>query len=143
MTKKSTPLLLDTHAWIWLATKVPGKFKPDLLHKLEEAAQGDLLRIAAITPWEIAVLHRKGRLRLSADPLEWVRNTIRLTRAQVIPLTPEIAIESERLPDPFHGDPADRMIVASTIATNSVLVTADRSILKFGDTGLVETLPCG
>jgi PIN domain nuclease of toxin-antitoxin system len=144
VTKKSLPpLLLDTHAWIWLATGTAGKFKPDLLRKLEDAAQSDMLRLSAITPWEIAVLHRKKRLRLSADPLDWVRSTMRLTRVQLVPLTPEIALESERLPELFHGDPADRIIVASAIATNSILVTADRRILKFSNAGQVETLACG
>jgi PIN domain nuclease of toxin-antitoxin system len=136
-------LLLDTHAWIWLAIGAKEKFKSSLLHKLEEAAQSDLLRISAITPWEIAVLHRKERLRLAEDPLDWIRSTMRLTRTQLVPMTPEIAVESERLPGLFHGDPADRIIVASTIATDSILVTADRRILKFSNVGHVETLACG
>ena len=137
------PVLLDTHVWIWLAGKAHDRIKPNLLRVLENAGQNDTLRISAITPWEIAILHRKNRLRLSEDPLDWVRSTIRLTRVQLVPLTPEIAVESERLPGSFHGDPSDRIIVASAIATNSVLVTADRSILKFSGAGHVETLACG
>lgn len=135
--------VLDTHAWIWLSVGARNRFKPGLIQKLEKAAEESALRISAITPWEIAVLHRKNRLRLLEDPLDWVRGTIRLSRVQVVPLTPEIAVGSENLPGSFHGDPADRIIVASAIATRSALVTADRDILRYGEKGYVSTQPCG
>jgi len=44
-------------------------------------------------------------------------------------LTPEIAVLSTRLPVIFHGDPADRLIVASTLSHNAVLVTKDQKII--------------
>jgi PIN domain nuclease of toxin-antitoxin system len=142
-TVKTEPLLLDTHAWIWLSIGDREKIRPSLFKKIEEAAENNILRISAISCWEIAVLHRKGRLRLSEDPFDWIRTTLRLTRVQSIPLTFEIAVESELLPGNFHGDPADRMIVASARASQSLLVTADRAIQKYCENGYLKVLPCG
>jgi PIN domain nuclease of toxin-antitoxin system len=140
---ESQVYLLDTHAWIWLATGAKDRFKPALIRSLEEAGEKWELRISAVTPWETSVLHRKKRLRLSGDPLFWIQTTIRLTRVQVVPLSPEIAVNSETLPGNFHGDPADRMIVACARATGSALVTADRQILKYCDENKIKTASCG
>ena len=45
-----------------------------------------------------------------------------------IPVDGEIAILSTRLAG-MHGDPADRLIVATALARGAVLVTADQKIL--------------
>ena len=47
----------------------------------------------------------------------------------LVPVDPDIAFDSANLPDGFHGDPADRLIVASYRKTDSTLVTRDRNIL--------------
>jgi PIN domain nuclease of toxin-antitoxin system len=44
------------------------------------------------------------------------------------PLTAEISLTSCRLPA-FHGDPADRMIVATAITMGLPLITADETII--------------
>ncbi|WP_438823534.1 PIN domain-containing protein [Alteromonas sp. P256] len=41
------------------------------------------------------------------------------------------AIESTRLPDEFHQDPADRMIVALARTLSAPLITADEKILNY------------
>ena len=48
----------------------------------------------------------------------------------LVPLHPEIAIASARLDD-FHGDPADRLIVATAQQAGATLVTADSKILAW------------
>lgn len=47
---------------------------------------------------------------------------------QVFPLTPGTAVESTRLPDPFHRDPAAQIIVATARLLDCPLVTADSQI---------------
>jgi PIN domain nuclease of toxin-antitoxin system len=49
-----------------------------------------------------------------------------------VPLTPEIALASSRLPQPFHGDPADRIIVATARSLGARVVTRDSKILEYG-----------
>jgi PIN domain nuclease of toxin-antitoxin system len=45
-------------------------------------------------------------------------------------LTAEIAVCAAGLPDPFHGDPIDRMIAATAIVGDCVLITHDDRIRK-------------
>jgi PIN domain nuclease of toxin-antitoxin system len=47
----------------------------------------------------------------------------------LVPLTPEIAIDSSRLPASFHGDPADRIILATAKRMGARHVTRDRKML--------------
>jgi PIN domain nuclease of toxin-antitoxin system len=50
----------------------------------------------------------------------------------VLPLTVDIAIESERLGESFPPDPADRLIVATARVHDLTLITSDRPIRKGG-----------
>ena len=54
-----------------------------------------------------------GRLTLPQDIAEWVGVALDYPGVRLIELTPAIAIESTRLPQPFHKDPADQMLVAT------------------------------
>jgi PIN domain nuclease of toxin-antitoxin system len=55
----------------------------------------------------------------------------------VLPLTVDVAIESEQLGDSFPPDPADRLIAATARVHDLTLITSDRSIRK---SGAVRTL---
>jgi PIN domain nuclease of toxin-antitoxin system len=55
-------------------------------------------------------------------------------------LSPEIAIESTRLPGDVHGDAADRMLIASARVLGAVLVTCDERILDYAASGHVRVL---
>ena len=59
---------------------------------------------------------------------------------RLLPLTPEIAVESSRLPGAIHADPVDRMIVATARSLGGVLVSCDRQLLDYGAQGFVSTL---
>lgn len=50
---------------------------------------------------------------------------------RLLELTPEIAIESTQLPQPFHKDPADQIIVATARSHNIPLVTCDAKIRAY------------
>ena len=71
------------------------------------------------------MLESKGRVRFEAGCLKWVKEALSAPGIQQFPLTPEIVIESTRLPGTFHGGPADRILVASARILNADLVTAD------------------
>lgn len=49
----------------------------------------------------------------------------------MFPVTTRIALDSVKL-EPFHADPADRLIVATALATGATLVTKDERIREFG-----------
>ncbi len=125
-------LLLDTHVWIWLVLGNPA-IKPALRKALKMASEEKRLLLSTISVWEVGMLTAKGRLILDLDPLDWVKEGLHDTRSKLTTITPRIAIQSSRLPGTFHGDPADRILVATARDQNAVLVTRDQKILKFGE----------
>lgn len=86
------------------------------------------------------MLEARGRISLSRPVDEWVRAALRAPGARLLDLSPEISIESTRLPDEPHGDPADRILVASARVTGARLVTRDRSILGYAESGHLSAL---
>ena len=131
MSKPERALLLDTHVWLWLMSR-EGNIKPSVIRAVEEAAHYGLVRVSAISVWEVAMLEAKGRIRLSKDCLSWVNEALCAPGLGLIPLTPEIAVESSRLPGAFHGDPADRILVATARRQGAIFLTRDEKILAYG-----------
>src|SRR5277367_1279305 len=101
------PLLLDTHVLIWL---IEGNMRLSVAVRetIENAAAGHSLFVSAITPWEIAMLVSKNRLLLNADVQDWIASALNEPGIRLLPLLPEIAVASTRLPWEMHQDPADR-----------------------------------
>lgn len=133
-------LLLDTHVWIWTAEPIPGKLSPSCVEKIRVAGRAGQLLISAISVWEVAILDAKQRILLSTGCHEWVREALRGPGIEFVDLTPEIAIDSTRLPEGFHADPADRILIATARNRNAVLVTADHAIIKYSHSKHVRVL---
>ena len=70
----------------------------------------------------------KGQLHLDTDLLSWRRAFLDAGISED-PVDGEIAVRAGLLPL-LHGDPADRLIVATALAGHE-LVTADRRILDW------------
>jgi PIN domain nuclease of toxin-antitoxin system len=135
-------LLLDTHVLVWLLEDSARIAEP--VHtQLQQAADEDRLLVSAITPWEIAMLVAKGRLRLAQDVEEWLNTALSLPGIHLVPLLPAISVASSRLPWEVHPDPADRILLASARHVDATLVTADRQLLAYGAQGCVKTLAPG
>jgi PIN domain nuclease of toxin-antitoxin system len=124
-------LLLDTHCWIWISDGRRDLFRPSSVQAIEEASQAGRLLLSVISVWELAMLESKGRLRLRKPRHEWVREALEAPGLSLVPLSPEIAVESTRLPGEFHGDPADRIIVATARSLSARLLTRDRRIILY------------
>lgn len=120
--------LLDTHAWIWAVLEHPrlGRRAHQLLHNL---ATSERIGLSAISLKEASWLLARGKVEVHATSWpDWLRNAASATSLEIVPLTVDVAIESERLPDSFPRDPADRMIAATARIHHLTLVTADRAI---------------
>ena len=74
------------------------------------------------------MLAAKNRIGLSMDVQVWIDLALQKEKVQIVPLSPEIAVLSSRLPGEFHGDPADRLIVATSLAYKALLVSKDSKI---------------
>jgi PIN domain nuclease of toxin-antitoxin system len=125
-------LLLDTHCWLWAQAGQTEKFSRQGRRIIERAAQTGDLRVSVISVWEIGMLEAKGRLDLKMSCAEWVNQALATPGLSLVPLTPEIAIESSRLPGKIHADPADRILLATARITGTRLLTADERLLAYG-----------
>jgi PIN domain nuclease of toxin-antitoxin system len=138
--KDGSPLLLvDTHTLIWMVEEAP-RLGVQAAEALNRAGWENRIAVSAITPWEIAVLVSKGRLQLGADVMQWIREALAKPGVQLVPLEPEIAVASTRLPFEMHIDPADRILVATARHLGATLVTADRALLELAGKGHFKVL---
>lgn len=115
--------VFDTHVWVWTAA---GDARAEKLRTFSGTAV-----VSAISQWEVSMLSMKGRLVLKPDEERWFSANL-APPVSLAPLTAEIALTSCRLSD-FHGDPADRIIVATAITMGIPLVTADERIIQWND----------
>ncbi len=120
--------LLDTHAWIWWVDHDP-RLGRRFLEALDGLPEGSRPAISDISLWEVATLVERGRLRFQVPFGEWLQAAAHPRTVLVMPITPVIAEEVASLPESFHRDPADRVIVATCRAHNMPLLTQDRMIL--------------
>jgi PIN domain nuclease of toxin-antitoxin system len=94
----------------------------------------DEMLLSAISPWEFCKLIEKQRLGISCNPQEWITRALAMPKLRIVPLTPELAYQSTILPQPFHGDPGDQIIVATARAENATIITKDKLIREYPHT---------
>jgi PIN domain nuclease of toxin-antitoxin system len=120
-------LLLDTHVWLHFVNGDP--IAKRALRAIQQAEDGALLHVSAISMWEIAMLASAKRVRLGLPTEKWLDVTLARLRATVVPLSARTATESAAVA--MHGDPADRLIVATAMVEDMRLATRDEQILEF------------
>jgi len=125
-------IVLDTHAWVWLASDPQQLGKAALRTIRKDRSRG----VAAVSCWEIAMLVARGRVELDRNPVAWMDDSLRAEDIELLPLTPAVAVASAQLHS-FGGDPADRLIVATALTHGAVLVTKDERIRA---SGVVKTV---
>lgn len=121
-------LLLDTHVWIWCQedTDRIGLQTKRLLLGTEHENY-----VSSISTLELARLVAAGTINMSIALREWVESAIRSIQAKTVDVSHEIAMEAYALPEPFHKDPADRLLVATARCKDLTLLTADDRILTY------------
>jgi PIN domain nuclease of toxin-antitoxin system len=138
-------VLLDTCAVIWLATAAP--MADDALAAITGAGATDALYVSPVSAWEIGMLSRprQGRpdpVQFLPDPKSWFRRFTSAPGIREAAFTPEIAIDASWLPGELHGDPADRLLIATARTLGCPIVTRDRKIINYGAAGFVRVVPC-
>lgn len=132
MSKSEKGILLDTHTWIWLFSGSK-EISNATIDRINEAGKKGKVFISVISVWELSMLVAKNRISLSKSIHQWVEASFSQPGVNLALLTPKIAIESSFLPGDFHGDPADRIIVATARSEDLVLLTRDKKILNYGE----------
>jgi len=79
----------------------------------------------------VAKLVEYSRLTLPCPVPEWFEQALSYPGIQLLDLTPQIAYESTRLPEGFHRDPADQIVVATARIQGISLLTLDAKILSY------------
>ena len=129
-------IILDTHIWVWWIHK--DDQLTDKIHKYIKEHEDYGLGISVISCWEVAKLVELNKLVLHCPINEWMNTAIAYPGIQVVELTPKIAIESTQLPDSFHRDPADQLIVATARIFDCPLLTVDDKILNYPHVKLLK-----
>lgn len=140
----SLALLLDTHAAIWLAE---GQLSEVVFARVVAAGLTDGVFLSPVSAWEVGLLARprangQPAVTFNPDPQTWFATLLSQVIIKEAPLTPKIAIDSSFLPGSFHGDPADRLLVATARNLNVPLLTRDQKILAYSAAGHVQTVCC-
>ena len=126
-------IVLDTHVLLWWANGTHDKLSSRARNQLAKAEKIDGgIIVSAISAWEIAVLVSKGRLTLAMDVDDWLGCAASLPGIRFVSVDRHTAAQSVRLPEPFHQDPADRIIVCTARGLNLPLVTRDKHIRAYG-----------
>jgi PIN domain nuclease of toxin-antitoxin system len=124
-------IVLDTHVLLWWANGSTGLLSTPALTALDTARSESQVLVSAITAWEIAMLVQNGRIELAFDLDVWLNTVRAIDRLRFVPIDPEIAVASVRLPGDLHRDPADRFIVATAHRFGAHLMTADEKLRAY------------
>ena len=131
-----TTALLDTHVLIWWLNDLT-RLSPQQKEVVEAATPDTPLHVSDISLWEVAMLQSLGRIRLALPQREWLDRAVAPPLVRRHGISPAIAAEVAALPDSFHRDPADRILVATARVLGATLLTSDRRI---ADASLTATL---
>jgi PIN domain nuclease of toxin-antitoxin system len=121
-------LLLDTHAVIWMAEGLPELGK-GARQACRVALAINEIAVPAIAFYELGRLLVRGRVAGLPAIVDWRRRLIALGIRE-IPVSSEIAMSAAELGN-LHLDPIDGIIVATALAEDAVLRTADGHILEW------------
>ena len=138
-------LLLDTCALIWLANGDP--LTRTATEAIDHAGRTEGVFVSPISGWEIGLISkpRRGRsaaLQFFPDPKTWFARALAGPGIWEARLTSQIAIDASFLPGELHGDPGDRLIIATARQLGVPVVTRDRRIIDYGGDGHVQVIRC-
>lgn len=123
-------IVLDTHTLLWWVND-PATLSKPAKQAIDDAMKSQSVYVSCISSWEITLLVERGRLRLSLDVRDWLCRCEALPFLTFMPVNNAIAVESVRLPDFPHADPADRIIAATALSLGATLITKDDKLRKY------------
>lgn len=119
-------ILLDTSALIFW-TLDPEKLTSAASEAIQSSEQ---VMLSSISIWEIGIKVKKGRLEIPYVIDEYVRELKTVQKVEILTIDEAVWLKSLAL-DWAHGDPADRVIVATAVLNACPLVTSDQTIRAF------------
>lgn len=135
---KMNNIILDTHILLWLLLD-PAKLSESTTSLITEAQNNNKLFISSITLWEISMLIHKKRIHVFEPVVSFLSSVANIDGLCITQINSSIAADSGSLVD-FHGDPADRLIVATTRELAGSLITRDQKILAWAEHGFIRSV---
>lgn len=128
------PLLLDTHIWVWMLEGLLDESggAPGLAALLTRSAAASRLCVSDISCWEVAQKCAKGKLAFAVPPAVWLSQAEEAPGIHYLSVNRSVLVVSSQL-NGAHGDPADRILIASAKLYRIPLVTMDRRIIEFAE----------
>ena len=128
-------LLLDTHIVLWRLTADPRLSKRAIQIMDEEALS---INVSTISVWEVAIKWavRKGRTDDMPVSAKAFLRELELALIEPMPVQPKHAAAVDDLPM-LHGDPFDRLLIATAQHEGLTLLTHDAALAGYGDFVLV------
>jgi len=120
-------ILLDTHTALWMVNEHE-KLSPaakTLLHNDEHT-----LFISMASLWEMAIKVSLGKLSELDGGMSVFMAKMEIMPIELFPITTDHIRMVESLPF-VHRDPFDRLIIATAMADNMTILTADSNIPKY------------
>ena len=117
----------DTHGLLWRVAgrdSRPGPGARRAFDAVDRGVAGLVVPFAVI--WEIGILTRLNRVRLSCPFEEWVRRIRQMANVSLAAAEPEHAVVAAS--QPWTGEPFDDLIIATARAFDAPLITADERI---------------
>jgi len=135
-------ILLDTCAIIWMVQEQP--MASAALSAIRRAAAVGSLLVSPVSAWEIGLLatRRRQQLTFRPTPVTWIERLLARPGIRPAPLSHRAAVSAASLPGALHGDPADRLLIATARELGVPLVTRDRRILDYAGQGHVDAIAC-
>ena len=114
-------IIMDTHIWVkWIING-----NRDLSEIIVNAMKLDThLAVSAISCMEVSLLEKRGRLQLPLSVKDWLKEALENSGVESLPVTCEIMQNAVALSD-IHQDPADRIIIATSIFYDAKLASID------------------
>lgn len=128
-------ILLDTHIIIWMIDENP-RLGSSARKLIEEAT---VAFFSVITAWELAMLVSRSKLILNTTVETLLQAVQQLSPVREVAIDAVIALDAGAMMWK-HGDPADRLIVATARALDCPLVTADEKILAYAAAGHLKAV---
>jgi len=121
-------LLLDTHTAVWVTLDTPSLGRA-ARRSCNAALADDELTISTLAYYEVSEALKRRRLRGPSSVREW-RHRVLSLGIKELDLTAEIAVRASDLEN-LPSDPFDRLVVATALVEQAVLLTADEPILSW------------
>lgn len=121
-------VLLDTCAILWsisLPDQLSTKAKKILTDEASE------IFVSPMSCAEIACAVDRKKLVLDQHWKLWFRKYVDINGWTIIPVDLPMIEEAYSLPEDFHRDPVDRILVSTSRLHQALLLTADKKILDY------------